>query len=122
DRLARLRAERVGLDGQRNGDRPLRQALAEAALWQQAACAQLIGSDSRAGGEDAELSYVEDGVLHARDGPEAPLRQPALQRHLAAFVPRRAVASRARLAPLVTATGGLAVAGTRPASYALVPA
>ena len=117
------RAERVRPDGERVATRrPSPRHLTQPALVHQAACAQLVGSDRRAGGEDAELSDVEDGVLGARDGPEAALRQPALQRHLAALVPRRAVAARARPPPLVPATGRLAVAGARPAPDALAPA
>src|SRR5207245_284098 len=66
--------------------------------------------------EGRELAQVDDGVGHARYRAEAALRQPALERHLAALVAGRAVAPRARAPPLVAAAGRLALARAGPAA------
>src|SRR4029078_7381824 len=61
----------------------------------------------------------EHGVLDARRIREPALRQPALDRHLAAFEPRRDLAAGARLVALVSATGGAPDAGGRALAAAL---
>src|SRR5262245_1275707 len=119
DRVARAGAEGVRPDRERMRQRALAEALEQAALADKPARAQLVGTDHGAGLERAELPDVEDDVLGARHGPEAALRQATLERHLAALVPRRDVAARARPLALVPAAGRLAVAGAGPAPDAL---
>ena len=63
---------------------------------------------------------VHDRVLVPEDVGEAALRQPAVERHLAAFEAALDLIARARLRALVAAAGGLAVARARAAADALL--
>src|SRR5262245_38616003 len=121
DGLARSRAERVRPDREGVRQRAFAQALEPPALAHEAVRPQLVRPDDSAGGERRELADVEHQVRRARERAEATLREPALERHLAALVARGAVAARARAAALVAAPGRLAVARARPATDALAP-
>src|ERR1051325_6689019 len=67
--------------------------------------------DGHAVVEPLEVRDVHDGVLFLEDVRKAALRQTAMQRHLAAFEAEHPRVAGARLLPLLTAAGGLAVAG-----------
>src|SRR5207249_4009163 len=99
--------------------RAVGQALDGVPAAHQAARAELLGPHRAARREGGELAQVDDGERYARDRAEAALREPALERHLAAFVAGRAVAARARAPPLVAAAGRLALARAGPAADAL---
>src|SRR5438045_3696610 len=91
DPLARARAEGVGADGERVGERTLAEALDRAAPARKAARPELVGTDRAARREGPQLREIDDDVRHPRHGLEAALRQATLERHLTALVPRRAV-------------------------------
>src|SRR5262249_14802807 len=107
DRLPGARAERVGAHGEGVRQRPLAQALHEAALVHQAVRPEVVRAHRRAGREPGQLPDVDDGVGGARQGAEAALGEATLERHLAALVPGRAVAARSRPPSLVAARVGL---------------
>src|SRR5678815_2613136 len=118
-RLGR-RAERVRLDGQRLRQRALPQHLDLLVAADEAVLRQRLAIDHRAGLEDGfELGEVDDAVLDPERIAEAALRQAALERHLATLEARVCVTAGARALPLVTAAGGLAVAGSRTAAEPL---
>ena len=81
----------------------------------------MSGVDRRARVElRLELIEVHHRVFVAEDVVEAALRQPAVQRHLAALEPALERVARTRLRALVAAAGGLAVARARAAADALL--
>src|SRR5512135_260802 len=61
--------------------------------------------------EPVQFLHVDDGHLLPEDIDEAALREPPLERHLTAFIPRLRPASAAGLEPLVALAGGLAEPG-----------
>src|SRR5262249_31499708 len=85
----------------------------------QALRAEPGGVDRRARGRPAEPADRHDVVGDAGRIREAALRQPPLDRHLAALEPHRNLAARARLVALVAAPGGAAHAGGRALAAAL---
>src|SRR5437762_3291504 len=119
DQLAGALAECLQPNRQRVRQRPVGEALDGVPTAHQAARAELLGPHRAARREGRELAQVDDGVGHARNRAEAALRQPALERHLAALVAGRAVAPRARAPPLVATAGRLALARAGPAADAL---
>src|SRR3990172_11595271 len=64
-----------------------------------------VGDGSRL--EPVQFLHVDDGRLLPEDVDEPALREPPLERHLAAFVARLRPAAAARLQPLVSPAGGL---------------
>src|SRR5690349_8037053 len=97
-------------------ERPVGETLDRAPPTDDATRAELVGPDRAAGRERGELAQVDDRVRNAADRPEAALREPALERHLAALVAGRAVATRARQTALVSSPGRLALARAGTAS------
>src|SRR5690349_9612062 len=90
DRVPRLRAERVRPDRERVRQLPVGEALDAPPAADEPVLGELARPDGAPGSKCFELPEVDDRVLLARHGPEAALRQTALERHLAAFVARRA--------------------------------
>src|ERR1051325_2927278 len=119
DPLARLAAERVQPDRERVREGTVGEALDRPPLANDAARGQLGRTDRGARRKGGELPEIHDRPFHPRDGPEAPLREPALERHLATLVPGRAVAPGTRTPAFVAAAGRLALTRTRTAADAL---
>src|SRR5262249_20309131 len=113
DLLARTRAEGLQANGERVAERPVGEALDGRATAHYAARAQLLGTHRAARRERGELPQIDDRVGDTVGRTEPALREPALERHLAAFVARGTVAARTRTPPLVPAAGGLAMTGSR---------
>src|SRR5689334_17639620 len=110
--------ETVCADGQRDGERALAEHL-ERLLGPHGACrGDLLRADLAAVGEEPpEVADVDDLVLHAEAVAEAlELRQPHVQRHLAALEAGRH--GLAGLRALGAATGGLAALAALAATHA----
>src|SRR5258705_8210877 len=93
DLLAGARAEGLQANRERVAERPVGETLDGSTAAHDAAGAQLLGTHLAAGREGGELPQVDDRVGDPVGRMEAALREPALERHLTAFVTRGAVAA-----------------------------
>src|SRR5437879_222627 len=108
-------AEAVRLHDNRSGQLAVAEHLeARAQLLHQAFLDQALRGDLAL--ERVERPEVDHRVLLAKQVGEPALRNPALQRHLAALEAEVLLAPGARQLPLVARRGGLAVSGARAAA------
>src|SRR4029079_5852217 len=121
DLLAGGRGELRGDDGELLGELAVAEDLdAVVAALHQTRFAKCRLVDRGAVVEAVDIRDVHGGVLLLEDVGEAALRKTAVQRHLAALEAEHAGVAGARLLPLLSAAGGLAVSRARAAADALL--